>query len=61
VALFNIGDVQQQIDVSWKELEISGKYRVRDIWEKKTIGKFDRSFGISVNPHGSKLYKISKK
>jgi alpha-galactosidase len=62
VALFNIGENnQQQIKVNWEDLGITGEYTVRDLWQRKDIGKFNGSFEISVKLHGCGLYKISRK
>jgi alpha-galactosidase len=60
VAIFNISDkTSSQISVTWEELGIKGGNTVRDLWQKKDIGKFDGSFEATINPHGCGLYKIS--
>jgi hypothetical protein len=62
VALFNINDTEKRImNITWEELGISGKQNVRDLWKKNDIGKFKKSFGVSVNPHGCELVKIGGK
>lgn len=58
VALFNVGDAPAQTTVSWKELGLSGKGTVRDLWEKKDLGTYTDQFGAKLNAHGAGLYKI---
>ena len=61
VALFNIGNQEQrQIEVTWNELGISGKQKVRDLWKQKDLGVFADKFESMVPPHGVILVKISK-
>jgi alpha-galactosidase len=62
VALFNISDNDtRSIKVTWNELGISGKYIVRDLWEKKNTGKSKSNIEMLVSPHGCGFYKVSKK
>lgn len=59
VALFNLGEQPASIAVSWKELGLDGKADVRDLWQKKNLGTFQRQFTAQVKLHGSGLFKIS--
>ena len=49
---------EKPIIVSWKDLGISGKQIVRDLWEQNYIGSFENEFSEIINPHGGKLYRI---
>ena len=61
VALLNRSDEPADIVVSWKELDISGKYKVRDLWEHKNLGKFKGKFiGENIKPHDAVVPLISK-
>ncbi|WP_372934249.1 glycoside hydrolase family 27 protein, partial [Mariniphaga sediminis] len=61
VALLNRSDKPADIVVSWKELGISGKYKVRDLWEHKNLGKFKGKFiGGNIKPHDAVVLLISK-
>jgi len=61
VALFNTGNAKSPIAVSFAELGIKGKVTVRDLWEKKEVGSFSKSFSSDVNSHGAKLFRFSVK
>jgi hypothetical protein len=59
VALFNIGNTGPiKIKIKLNELELSGKQKVRDLWKRQNIGKFQDEFSATVNSHGCGLYKI---
>lgn len=61
VAFFNINDNEpRNIKVKWDELGISGKYKVRDLWQKKNMGNFSHSFEALIVPHGCGLFEITK-
>ena len=62
VAIFNIGDDRpRHINVTWKELGLSGEYAVRDLWKKADAGNYKDNFEATINPHSAGLYKLSKK
>jgi hypothetical protein len=59
VAVFNIGDSAENVDLSWADVGVSAKRAVaRDLWQSKDIGTRE---GIHENlrPHAAVLYKIS--
>ncbi len=58
VGLFNLGETPAEITVSWKELRLTGKSTVRDLWRKSSVGPFDEQFAAKINPHGAGLFKI---
>lgn len=60
VGLFNLGEDQAKVVVSWSELGITGKRRVRDLWRQQDLGAFSDEFQASVPRHGVVLVKISK-
>ncbi len=61
LAVFNTSDnkVPVKIDVNLIGLAMNGEVRVRDLWYKKTVGKYSGSFSVAINSHGAGLYKIS--
>jgi hypothetical protein len=59
LAIFNLGEASQNVQYSWKDLGFpKGKYRVRDLWERKDLGSAD-SVSVTLPPHGSVLYGVS--
>jgi len=53
--LFNEPSV---IKVSWEELGIQGKHRVRDLWRQKDLGIFENRFESQVPVHGVVLLRF---
>jgi hypothetical protein len=51
------------INVTWEELGLNNDeaYLVRDLWEKKDLGTFEKGFSAPIVMHGAGLYSISKK
>jgi alpha-galactosidase len=59
VALFNTGESNEEVAVTWQELGLSGKYSARDLWQKRDLGVFDGRFAQSLSPHGAALYRLT--
>lgn len=59
VGLFNRGYLPSQVSVTWKDLGIAGKQKVRDLWRQKDRGSFSDAFAAQVPRHGVVLVKIS--
>ena len=49
-----------KITLSASDLNISGKFSVRDLWRQKDLGIFEGSFTAEVPFHGVKLLKITE-
>ena len=60
VGLFNRGEKEAKVKVTWIELGVGGKQVVRDVWRQKDIGTFEREYGVGVARHGCAMLKISK-
>ncbi|HKE34526.1 MAG TPA: glycoside hydrolase family 27 protein [Candidatus Acidoferrum sp.] len=59
LAIFNLDALSQELHYSWKDLELpDGKYRLRDLWERKDLGSFE-SFTVTLQPHASGLYRAA--
>ena len=59
IGLFNLGEEQQPISITWDELSISGKQIVRNLWEQKNMGIFDNEYTANVPSHGTIFIKIT--
>ncbi len=60
IGLLNRSDKTSKIKVSWDELNISGSWNVRDVWQHKNLGKESTAFEYEVPVHECMVIKISK-
>lgn len=49
-----------KISVSSKELGLSGKFKVRDVWRQKDLGEFEGKFETEVSYHGVSMLRITR-
>lgn len=59
VGLFNIGASPMPITVDWKDLGLTGKRKVRDVWRQKDLGAFRDHFTSQVPVHDVMLIRIT--
>ena len=60
LAVFNTGeDVETPICVLLEDVEIQVNCRIRDLWNHKDLGTFNKEFLPLITAHGAGLYKIS--
>lgn len=59
VALFNLSSSPSSVAVSWSEIGITGKAKVRDVWSHKNLGVFQGEFSANLPAHGCELVKIA--
>lgn len=48
------------MDLDFKELGITGKCKVRDLWAREDPGVFSNGFTVTVREHGTRLLRISE-
>jgi alpha-galactosidase len=60
VILFNRGSSDADVGVSWPELGYPADLaaNVRDLWQKKDLGKSSGTFSAKVAPHGVVMIKV---
>src|ERR1035437_3613270 len=58
VGLFNLGDNQREVGVSWQDLGIVGRRRARDVWRQKDAGAVVGEYQALVAPHGVALVRL---
>jgi len=46
------------VHVEWKDLGLSGTVAVRDVWEGKTLGRFEGGFSVKLAPHASAMLLV---
>jgi alpha-galactosidase len=59
VGLFNRDEMDMKVGVTWEELGIKGKRKVRDLWRQKDLGPFDTEFSTVVPRHGTVFVKVT--
>jgi hypothetical protein len=59
LAVFNVGEqAPLEIRVNWAELGLPATCSLRDLWEKKDLGRMKDGYTFSIPPHGSGLYRV---
>ncbi len=58
VGLFNRGYHEAPVTVTWSDLGLTGKQKVRDLWRQKDLGEFSGSFTAPVPRHGVLLLRL---
>ena len=58
VALYNPSDREELMCVSFSELDLSGRVKVRDLFEHEDLGEMEGGLTVSVPPHGTRIYRL---
>jgi alpha-galactosidase len=59
VALLNRSSVPADIGVNWQEIGMSGKLKVRDLWQHEDLGKFKGGFtGKNIASHEAMILLV---
>jgi len=62
VGLFNPNlPVSINTEVNFKDLDLDGKFRVRDLWRQKNLGTYSESFETPVPSHGVVFIRLFPK
>jgi hypothetical protein len=59
IGVFNMTEKNQLVHLSWTELKLAGKFKIRDLWRQKDLGQSDH-YDFKIPPHGVSLVKIIK-
>jgi alpha-galactosidase len=57
VAVFNRGRMAKDVGVKWSDIGLAGTLPVRDLWQRKDLGKLDQ-IKLHVLRHGAVLLKV---
>jgi alpha-galactosidase len=60
VGLFNRGLAPREVTVEWSQLGLAGPQDVRDLWQRRDIGRFADKFSTTVPRHGAVFIKVGK-
>jgi alpha-galactosidase len=58
VGLFNLAQKPARLTVTWRELKLAGKQRVRDLWRQTDIAVAEDSLTAEVPRHGVSLVRL---
>jgi alpha-galactosidase len=61
VGLFNLSEQDRKVSASWKDLGLTGKKAVRDVWRHKNIGQSQGSYEATVPRHGVMMVRLGGK
>lgn len=59
VGLFNRGEGAFKVTAKWRDLGLTGKQTVRDLWRQQDLGVFADEFTASVPRHGAVLVRLA--
>ena len=55
-AIYNPSDEAKTVQVEFASLDLGGKVRLRDVFQRKDVGVFSESFSVAVPAHGTRIY-----
>jgi len=58
VGLFNRGDLDAKVSFNLQQVGLSGRCRVRDLWQQKDLSGTSKGFSTTVRPHGVVLVRV---
>jgi alpha-galactosidase len=58
VAVFNLADADQIVQMNWKTLGVHKLKTIRDVWRQKDLGKLKKLKTVQLEPHGCQLYIV---
>lgn len=60
VALFNLKDKESDVVFDLELDYLRGKYKIRDLWNRKDLGQTEGILKATLPPHGAGLYRLQK-
>ena len=58
IALFNLQDKPDKVIFYPDSVNMSGSFKVRDLWKRKDLGIFEKEFKINIEPHGAMMFRL---
>ncbi len=59
VACFNLADAPDELAVDFRDLGLPGSVRVRNLWERRDLGRASGRLAVPVPAHGAQLVRLS--
>ena len=60
LAVFNTTNWSETFAIDFRALDLTGSYKLRDLWAQKELGEVEGKLIVEVDSHDAKLYKLSK-
>ena len=58
VALYNPSDREEEMGISFSEVDLGGRVQVRDLFEHQDLGEMEGGLSVIVPPHATRIYKL---
>lgn len=58
VALYNPSDREEEMCISFSEVDLGGKVKVRDLFEHQDLGEKEGALSVVVPAHGTRIYRL---
>ena len=58
VALFNLNDNSEELNIDFQALGLPKKCKIRDLWAREDLGEYRKEFGQVIKPHCSAIFRI---
>ena len=55
-AIYNPSDKTRRMAVRFADIDLAGKVRLRDVFQKKDLGEYEEQYEVSVPAHGTRIY-----
>lgn len=55
-AIYNPNDVAKNAILSFRDIDLAGTVRLRDVFEKSDLGEFSDQYEVTVPAHGTRIY-----
>ena len=59
IAFFNLNQDIHNISIDFAAIGIKQKCKIRDLWNKKDLGVFKKTFALQVNSHGAAIFRLT--
>ena len=60
LGLFNLKNEEHNVKFDFWWEQIKHKLTIRDLWDGKELGTFEKEFVVTMRPHEGRLYRLSK-
>ena len=60
IGIFNLSAQNKNVGVGFKEINLSGSLKARDLWRQKEIGVLTNKFSSFIPSHGVRLIRVSE-